>query len=167
MKENICPKKMALVEKLGVHLENREQLAPVAARILAYIILTGKVGATFENLVSILCASKSTISTHLNHLQDLKKIVYFTKTGDRKKYFIINQDMILQHIDNMINAWKEVRELHLEIKHYKEAINTHTIENNNEKFELGFHNDYIQFLDEASSSIKELKIKLTNNPSNI
>ena len=158
---------MGLIEKLGVHLENREQLAPVAARILAYIILTGKVGSTFEDLVNILCASKSTISTHLNHLQDLKKIVYYTKTGDRKKYFIINEDMIIQHIDNMINEWKEVRELHLEIKHYKEQINTQKIENNSEKFELGFHNDYIKFLDEASSSIKELKTKLTNNPSNI
>ncbi|GAL00549.1 hypothetical protein JCM19314_2157 [Nonlabens ulvanivorans] len=78
---------MALVEKLGVHLENREQLAPVAARILSYIILTGKKGSTFEDLVTILCASKSTISTHLNHLQDLNKIQYFTKVGDRKKVF--------------------------------------------------------------------------------
>merc|ERR1711879_147118 len=99
-------------------------------------------------MVTILCASKSTISTHLNHLQDLKKIVYFTKTGDRKKYFTINKDMIVQHIDNMINEWKEVRELHIEIKNYKEAVNTHKIDSDDEKFELTFHNDYIQFLDE-------------------
>ena len=69
---------MALVEKLGVHLEGRENLAPVAARIMAYIILTGKQGTTFDDLVTNLCASKSTISTHLNHLQDLKKLEYFT-----------------------------------------------------------------------------------------
>ena len=67
MKEDICQVKMGLVEKLGVHLEKREQLAPVGARILSYIILTGKKGATFEDMVTILCASKSTISTHLNH----------------------------------------------------------------------------------------------------
>ena len=84
MKEKICKEKMDLVEKLGVHLENREQLAPVASRILAYIILTGKKGATFEDMVTILRASKSTISTHLNHLQDLKKIVYFTKIFHHK-----------------------------------------------------------------------------------
>ena len=154
---------MDLVEKLGVHLENREQLAPVAARILSYIILTGKQGTTFEDMVTILCASKSTISTHLNHLQDLKKIVYFTKTGDRKKYFVINKDMIVQHIDNMINEWQEVRALHLEIKSYKEAFNSHKIENDKEKFDLNFHNDYIKFLDEASSSIEQLRIKLTDN----
>ena len=163
MKENVCPKKMALVEKLGVHIENREQLAPVAARILAYVILSGKIGTTFEDLVSILCASKSTISTHLNHLQDLKKIVYFTKTGDRKKYFVINDGMIIQHNDNMIDNWNEVRELHSEIKDYKEQINKHKIENENEKFELGFHNDYIDFLDAAMTSVKELKKKIIAN----
>ncbi|WP_047548624.1 GbsR/MarR family transcriptional regulator [Psychroserpens sp. Hel_I_66] len=167
MEKNICKEKMALVEKLGVHLESRDQLAPVAARILSYIILTGKKGTTFEDMVTILCASKSTISTHLNHLQDLKKIVYFTKTGDRKKYFTINKDMIMQHIDNMINEWKEVRELHLQIKDYKQTINSQGVENDTEKFDLNFHNDYIQFLDEASASIEELRIKLIDNQFNI
>ncbi|WP_458626579.1 GbsR/MarR family transcriptional regulator [Winogradskyella sp. PC D3.3] len=163
MKENICQKKMALVEKLGVHLENREQLAPVAARILSYIILTGKRGATFEDLVSTLCASKSTISTHLNHLKDLNKIEYFTKTGDRKKYFIINKDTIIQHVDRMISHWQEEREVHLEIKSYKENQNNEKIINDDEKFDLTFHNDYIKFIDEASSSVKALREKLINH----
>ncbi|AIY12449.1 MULTISPECIES: GbsR/MarR family transcriptional regulator [Cellulophaga] len=160
MAKNICKEKMSLVEKLGVHLENREQLAPVAARILSYIILTGKKGTTFEDMVTILCASKSTISTHLNHLQDLKKIEYFTKTGDRKKYFIINADTIIQHVDKMINDWKEIRELHLEIKNYKDNQNNKSIENEEEKFDLNFHNDYIKFIDGASASIEELRLKL-------
>lgn len=159
MKE-ICEEKMRLVEKLGVHLENRENLAPVAARILAYVILTGKKGATFEEMVTILCASKSTISTHLNHLQDLNKIEYFTKTGDRKKYFVINKDSVVQHIDNLISEWQEVRELHLEIKEYKKGINEHTIEKKEEKFDLNFHNDYIKFIDGATASIEELRIKI-------
>lgn len=161
MKE-ICQEKMRLVEKLGVHLENREKLAPVAARILAYIILTGKKGTTFEEMVTILCASKSTISTHLNHLQDLHKITYFTKTGDRKKYFIINKDSVVQHIDNLINEWQEVKELHLEIKGYKNTINNHKIKKKDEKFDLNFHNDYIKFIDGATSSIEELRTKLIN-----
>lgn len=163
----ICQEKMRLVEKLGVHLENREKLAPVAARIMSFIILTGKKGATFEEMVNILCASKSTISTHLNHLQDLNKIVYFTKTGDRKKYFIINKDMVVNHIDTMIIEWQEVKELHLEIKNYKETINNLKIEKNEEKFDLNFHNDYIKFIDGATASIEELRIKLTNNQFNI
>ena len=163
MEEKVCQKKMGLVEKLGVHIEKREQLAPVAARILSYVILTGKKGSTFEDMVSILCASKSTISTHLNHLQDLNKIEYFTKTGDRKKYFVINKDMIVNHIDNMIEEWQEVRELHLEIKDYKETINNHKIDKEEEKFDLIFHDDYIKFIDGATVSIAELRTKLANN----
>jgi DNA-binding transcriptional regulator GbsR (MarR family) len=161
--ENICKEKMVLVEKLGVHLENREELAPVAARILSFIILTGKKGATFEDMVSILCASKSTISTHLNHLQDLNKIEYFTKTGDRKKYFIINRGLIVNHIDSMIAHWKEERELHLEIKKYKEFININKTENDYENFDLSFHTDYIKFVDGATASIQELRDKLITN----
>lgn len=163
MKEDICKEKMRLVEKLGVHLESREKLAPVAARIMSYIILTGKKGTTFDELVTILCASKSTISTHLSHLQNLNKVEYFTKTGDRKKYFVINKDSVVKHIDELINEWEIVRELHLEIKAYKHSINTNKIEKNEEKFDLNFHNDYIKFLDGATSSIKELRVKLTSN----
>lgn len=166
MKEDICQVKMGLVEKLGVHLEKREQLAPVAARILSYIILTGKKGATFEDMVTILCASKSTISTHLNHLQDLHKIVYFTKTGDRKKYFVVNKTMIVQHIDSLVNAWSEEREMHLELRNYKETINEHKIEKEEEKFDLKFHDDYLKFIDGATASVEELRTNLANNNNN-
>ncbi|EAS18577.1 hypothetical protein BBFL7_00722 [Flavobacteria bacterium BBFL7] len=158
--EEICNEKMRLVEKLGVHLENREQLAPVAARILAYVILTGKKGTTFDEMVTILCASKSTISTHLNHLQDLNKIEYFTKTGDRKKYFVINKGSVMQHIDDLINEWQEVRELHLEIKSYKESINDHKGKKTEEKFDLTFHDDYIKFIDGATDSMKDIRKKI-------
>lgn len=160
--DTICKEKMRLIEKLGVHLESRENLAPVAARIMAYVILTGKKGTTFDEMVTVLCASKSTISTHLNHLQDLSKIEYFTKTGDRKKYFIINKDSVIKHIDGLINDWKEVRELHLEIKDYKNTLNLKKIENEDEKFDLGFHNDYIKFIDEATTSMDQLRTKLTD-----
>ena len=160
MEKEVCKEKMALVEKLGVHLEKREQLAPVAARILSYVILTGKKGSTFEDMVTVLCASKSTISTHLNYLQDLNKIEYFTKTGDRKKYFVIDSNMVVHHIDSMVQEWNEVRALHQEIKQYKEVVNSKFIGDETEKFDLNFHNDYIKFLDGATASVEELREKL-------
>jgi DNA-binding transcriptional regulator GbsR (MarR family) len=154
-------RKSELVEKLGIFFEKKEQMAPVAARIFSYIILTGKQGTTFEDLVSNLGASKSTISTHLNHLQDLKKLSYFTKTGDRKRYFIINGDTILQSISTMVEEWKSERELHKEIKSYKEEVNK-ALEDEN-KFELGFHDSFIYFLDGAITSINKLKETIINN----
>ncbi|WP_338732414.1 GbsR/MarR family transcriptional regulator [Mangrovimonas cancribranchiae] len=154
-------RKCELVERLGIFLENKEHMAPVAARIFSYIILTGKQGTTFEDLVSNLCASKSTISTHLNHLQDLKKLTYFTKTGDRKKYFIINKDTTVQTISNMIDEWKNEKQLHIEIKAYKEDVNK-SLEQENQ-FELDYHKSFIEFLDGAIASINKLKETIINN----
>ena len=159
--ENLEKRKLALVEKLGIFLEKKEQIAPVAARIFSFIILTGKQGTTFEDLVTNLCASKSTISTHLNHLQDLKKLEYFTKPGDRKKYFIVNVDTMLQSIDNMLKEWKSEKELHEEIKAYKVDVNA--ILDQEHQFEFGYHDSSIEFLSGAISSITKLKESLINN----
>ena len=156
-----CQHKSALIEKLGVLLETKDQLAPVAARIKAYIILKGKSGTTFEDLVSDLCASKSTISTHLNHLYDLKKIDYFTKLGDRKKYFIINKDSISQNIDAMIASWANEKELHLEIKNYKEKVNESGVLDNDSKFDLELHDNFIQFCEEVTKAVLKLRTKIT------
>ncbi|WP_317191976.1 transcriptional regulator [Tamlana sp. s12] len=167
MNDNVCKDKMILVEKFGVFLEKREQLAPVAARIFAYIVLTGKSGTTFDNLVQVLCASKSTISTNLNHLQDLKKIEYFTKTGDRKKYFKVNDNSILQKIDEMIFNWTEEREIHTELMNYKKTINALDTVPHEEKFDLTIHNDFVHFIDNATSAINDLKEKIIKTQSKL
>lgn len=159
--ENLEKRKLELVEKLGVFLEKKEQIAPVAARIFSFIILTGKQGTTFDDLVTNLCASKSTISTHLNHLQDLKKLEYFTKPGDRKKYFIVNVDTMLQSIDNMLKEWKSEKQLHEETKSYK--IDVNTILDQEHQFEFGYHDSSIEFLNGAILSITILKESLINN----
>ena len=159
MSIEISNEKQDLVERLGVFMEQKEQLAPVAARILAYIVLTGKFGTTFEDLVKDLCASKSTISTHLNHLASLKRIVYFTKTGDRKKYYTINEDSIIQNIDSMMESWMLQKELHLEIKMYKESANKSKTDVAF-KFDLDFHDNYIKFLEEVTKSVSTLRSKI-------
>jgi DNA-binding transcriptional regulator GbsR (MarR family) len=158
MKDDLKKTKCQLVEKLGIHFENRDNLAPVEARVLSFIILTGKQGTTFEDLVSNLHASKSTVSTHLNHLQDLKKVEYFTKTGDRKKYFVINNDTMLQSINQMMGQWEEQKQLHIEIMDFK--INANQSLDEDTQFNLEFHEGYIDFLDEATQSISKLRTKI-------
>ena len=63
----------------------------------------------------------------------------------------------------MISHWNAERAIHLEIKAYKENQNKLKIENDDEKFDLSFHNDYVKFVDEATSSVKELREKLISN----
>lgn len=116
-------KKERLIERLGVHLEYRDQLAPLAARIVATLILTGKQGITFGELVSNLGASKSTISTHLNNLQLTDRVTYFTKAGDRRKYFMKSPDFLVRYLDKMIENWQREKSLHIEMVRYKEENN--------------------------------------------
>jgi HTH-type transcriptional regulator, glycine betaine synthesis regulator len=46
-------------------------------------------GMTFDDIVKFLNASKSSISNSLNYFLQRNRIVYFTKPGDRKRYFKI------------------------------------------------------------------------------
>ena len=154
-------KKEKLIEKLGVHIESKEQLAPLAARIISTLILTGKKGVTFETLVSELSASKSTISTHLTTLQAANRITYHTKCGDRKKYFTLVPDAIINSMGVMLKNWKNERDLQ-----YKKEINAELPKDCSEIFDLEFHEDYIEFLSQASASMEKLQKKLTEKHKN-
>ncbi len=151
-------KKAALIEKLGVHMESQDQLAPLAARIYASLILTGKTGQTFDELVTQLKASKSTVCTHLNSLQTQGRVSYFTKTGDRKRYFIVTPNRLLNVIDEMTNNWIRQKEMHLEILEYKSAVNEE--DPREPSMELDFPKDYLVFLKEAGEAIRKLKLNI-------
>ncbi|SRX52520.1 GbsR/MarR family transcriptional regulator [Aequorivita sp. CIP111184] len=160
-------KKEKLIEKLGVHIESKEQLAPLAARIISTLILTGKRGVTFETLVSELSASKSTISTHLTTLQAANRITYHTKCGDRKKYFTLVPDAMINSMSLMLKNWKNERDLHLEIMDYKKEMNAVLPEDCTEEiFDLEFHHDYLEFLSQASASMEKLQKRLTEKHKN-
>lgn len=145
-----------LVEELGVHLEGNN-LAPLAARIFSTLILSGKKGVTFEELVKGLQAGKSSISTHLDHLQNTNRVTYFTKPGDRKRYFVIDPNLVLNVVDEMINKWEKEKKLHQKIKEYKEQCNCEAEKENGFEFDLEFQEDYLTFLEEASTAVKKFK----------
>lgn len=150
---------------MGVHIESRDQLAPLAARILASLVLKGKKGETFEKLVEELSASKSTIFTHLTNLQASHRITYYTKPGDRKKYFILSPNAMITSMDEMIENWNQEREIHMEIAAYKENINKKIVDKD-EKFDLEFHTEYLNYLNQATLLMNNLRKKLIENHKN-
>lgn len=79
--------KEEIIETLGVHLEQEHNLPPLAARIYAILILTDQDGLTFEDCLEKRGASKSSTSTSLNLLLNMGVITYFTKPGNRRRYF--------------------------------------------------------------------------------
>lgn len=137
-----------------------QQLAPLAARILATLILTGKKGMTFDELVCNLQAGKSSISTHLDQLQLTNRIKYFTKPGDRKRYFIIDPNLILNVTEEMIVKWENEKQLHTRVLQYKKNFNKIARETGDIEFELGFQEDFLTFLEETSTAVKKFRSKI-------
>lgn len=152
--------KKQLIEELGVLMERKHKLAPVAARILSTLILTGQGGITFDRLVQSLNASKSTVSTHLDQLQSTNKIKYFTRPGDRKRYFVINPNLTFDVIDEMTAQWETEREVHKKILQYKQERNEILEKEEGTPFDLDFQKDLLEFLNEATTAIQKLKTKL-------
>jgi len=77
-----------LIEMFGIHFETVHHLPPLGSRILATFILDSCAKQlTFDDVVEMTGASKSSVSTNLNLLLKLGKITYFTLPGDRKKYY--------------------------------------------------------------------------------
>ncbi len=77
-----------LIEQFGVHFETIMHLPPLASRILGILILDScSKKISFEDLIEMTGASKSSVSTNLNLLQKMGKIHYFTQTGERKKFY--------------------------------------------------------------------------------
>ena len=94
--------KEELIESLGMHFESMYQLPPLATRIYAQLILTGNDGLTFEELIEATEASKSSVSTSINLLLQTQKIEYFTKSGDRKRYFRKNAHYLKNRLSNYL-----------------------------------------------------------------
>jgi DNA-binding transcriptional regulator GbsR (MarR family) len=92
--------KEELIEELGIHFENLYHLPPLATRIHAALILNGDKGFTFDEIIGFTDASKSSVSTSLNLLLKTDKIEYFTKSGDRKRYFRKKRDYLKARLNN-------------------------------------------------------------------
>lgn len=157
----LTQEKMGLVEKLGVFLEQDTHMAPMTARVFSFITLSGRDGVTFDDLVDSLQASKSTVSTSLTHLQDLNMIGYYTRTGDRRKHFIVNADAFFQALDEKISKWKRQRGIHSDILKFKKKVNEQVGEN--PYFNLAFHEQHITFLDNIIILTRDLRLRTEDN----
>ena len=80
--------KIALEEMMTELFRRLHHLSPMAARTLSILAIEGSAeGLTFEGIIERLQASKSTLSTSINLLQDKELVYYETKENKRRKYF--------------------------------------------------------------------------------
>ena len=107
----------ALENELSKHFMESLHLSPLESRIYSFLLLCPKPGHTFDEIVENSESSKSSVSTALNRLLDLGKIEFFTKEGERKRYFKLSKNYLesnLRKTQKMIMAeldiFKKVQE---------------------------------------------------------
>ena len=149
-------KKKILVERYGLFMEKQEGYSPISARIFATLLINKENGSTFDELVNFLGASKSTISTNLKSLKESEIIQYFTKPGDRKKYFSLNPVGFLSRIEEDLKMYKTEHQLAVEVIDFKIEANE-ILNHTDEKFELSHETPYIDYLKNSIAIIEELQ----------
>lgn len=82
-------------------------LPPLAAKIYSYLIFDfERKGVSFEELVDVFSASKSSVSSNLNLLLNLTIIHDFTKIDERKRFFVLNENHMKIRFNEIIEKMK-------------------------------------------------------------
>ncbi|AWM13504.1 hypothetical protein NHF50_06125 [Flavobacterium sp. NRK F10] len=161
MDNNAEKEKEELIEMFGVHFEKFHMLPPLAARILATLILNSREkDLSFEDLVCITGASKSSVSTNINLLLKLEKIIYYTICGDRKKFF--KPASLADRIKNHLVFIKSEQNIIKRISSYEEKYKRKPLTVMEEK-SLEIYREYVNnfevLLQDSIKKIEELETK--------
>ncbi|WP_276168866.1 GbsR/MarR family transcriptional regulator [Zobellia alginiliquefaciens] len=145
-------RKQRLIEELGVHFETEYSLPPLAARIFANLVVTDELGLTFEDCLEKRGASKSSISTSLNLLLQLGMITYFTKSGDRRRYFKIadKSDFFIKKLEQALKKAGNESKMIQKVAAYDQENNPEKYEQYKQKIEV-----YIECLNQNKKTYQK------------
>lgn len=123
-------KQKELIEELGNHL-SRHGGQQLCGRILGLLSFSDAEEFTFDEIISELQVSKSSVSVALNNLLATNKVEYFTRAGDRKRYFRIKTKPIGEAVEEMMNdmqAIYQIQQKALSLKPDKESRSAKNIQ---------------------------------------
>ena len=127
-------------------------LPPLAARIYAYLLFDfEKEGISFDELVEIFDASKSSVSSNLNLLIKEQLISDIHKPQLRKRFFIINEHYVKNRFQQIISRLQA----ELEIMNRLNTLRNGNENHHSEKFEI-----YRSLLSKNIKNIQDSLIKL-------
>jgi predicted transcriptional regulator len=104
-----------LIERIGV-LHDRLGISPAPGRVLGLLLVSPRPALTFDEIRHALGLSKSSTSAALTLLLSIGSVEYFTRHGDRKRYFQKSYDnweaALLQRFDAFLSLRGLLREAH-------------------------------------------------------
>ncbi len=95
-------------------------LPPLSSKIYAYLVFDfDRNGISFDDLVEVFCASKSSISSNVNLLLSRKLIRDFSKINERKRLFVINEifqrlrfEQIIDKLEREVQILDKLKDFH-------------------------------------------------------
>ena len=114
MEIKLTQKQKELVERFGVFTE-RSGASPAQARILSLLLVCDKAELTFDEIYQTLKISKSAASNAINSLLLMERIEYYTKPGDRKRYFVSRIGQLEKYFEKNLNKLLEINSLLKEV----------------------------------------------------
>jgi len=117
----VSEEKQQLIEELGLNLEEQIKVAPLAARIYALLVLSPQEGLTFDEIKEAIQASKSSVSTNLKVLTQLRYVEFYTKSGIRKRYFKVAKYFQLLSLEREVESLENQLEMIKKINAFNEA----------------------------------------------
>ncbi len=131
-----------LIEKIGLEIEERMTLSPLASRIYGLLILSPYDGLTFDEIRDVIQASKSSTSVNINVLVQLDYIKFYTKPGDRKRYFQLSKYSALASLENYQNDVNQEIEIIMSINNFNKLY--HPDKYNDEKILGDIYEEYLE-----------------------
>lgn len=149
-------KKEQLIEDIGLQMEQRLSVSPLAARIYALLVLSSDEGLSFDEIRNCIGSSKSSTSVNLNVLIQLEYVEYHTKTGDRKRYFKVAKYFQLSTLEQQQQTLENDIKLVEKINHFNKNYHLEKFESEQSLGKLTI--DYMQKMQAlVKETINQLK----------
>ena len=129
---------------MNVYLE-KNGMQPVAAKVLALLMVVDEPELTFDEIQESLQISKSATSNGINYLLDTQRIDYVSKVGERKRYF---KTRITNWKESYLESLERIKQLNQIFKAILE--DSHKIPQQEEKLR-----EIVSFIDFMSDEIRE------------
>jgi DNA-binding transcriptional regulator GbsR (MarR family) len=108
----------SLIEELSQHFEDAQNLPPLASKIYSHLIMCNTKALTFEDIITLTGASKSSVSNQLNFLIEEGRVDFNYKNDKRKRYFKTKRDYLSKTLEmHLEKIQKEIVMLSKIIQH--------------------------------------------------
>ncbi len=108
-----------LIERFGV-LHDQLGHSPATGRIVGLLLVAPRQALTFDEIREALGLSKSSTSAGLNLLLQIGSVVYFTRPGERRRYFRKNYSDWEKSLLERMDTFFELKDLLLEAHDLKQ-----------------------------------------------